>query len=55
MVLETIQGRRDKSKLKLWYKLASMSVPLKSWACGGYAAWAQKWYVFYLIYPNLFA
>ena len=25
MGLETIQGRRDKSKLKVWYKLASMS------------------------------
>ena len=25
MGLETLQGRRDKSKLKLWYKLASMS------------------------------
>ena len=23
--LETLQGRRDKSKLKVWYKLASMS------------------------------
>ena len=25
MGLETLQGRRDKSKLKVWYKLASMS------------------------------
>ena len=25
MGLETLQGRRDKYKLKLWYKLASMS------------------------------
>ena len=25
MSLETLQGRRDKSKLKVWYKLASMS------------------------------
>ena len=25
MCLETLQGRRDKAKLKLWYRLASMS------------------------------
>ena len=25
MCLETLQGRRNRSKLKLWYKLASMS------------------------------
>ena len=25
MGLETLQGHRDKSKLKLWYKLARMS------------------------------
>ena len=25
MGLETLQGRRDKAKLKCWYKLASMS------------------------------
>ena len=25
MGLETLQGRRDKSKLRVWYKLASMS------------------------------
>ena len=31
MGLETLQGRRDKSKLKVWYKLASMSEDRYPW------------------------